>query len=137
MLGTMSNQQFGQQKLPLPKPKPRLKRDPKKLHLHYEWIEKILCFDLKNNVHIENPTVWMTDRQNTAFKDFQKLVRQMAHSGEWGDYATVEVDPELYGIIEDILEITFTDGAATTCYNCGRDMGTLEALDAHEDECVG
>lgn len=121
-----------------PKPsKPRPQRDPKKLHLHYDWIQKIVTFKLSDNIHRDDPTVWMTKRQEEAFNDFQKMVRRKAVSGEWGDYATIEVDPELYGIIEDILDISFSDGAATTCYNCGRDMGTLEELDAHEAECVG
>jgi len=120
------------------KPLPQRRRyDPKKLELNYEWIEKILLFKLKNNVHIENPVVWMTQRQDEKFQEFQKHVRQMAHSGEWGDYATVEVDPELYGIIEDILGIVFSDGAMTTCYNCGLELMTREELDAHEAECIG
>lgn len=110
-------------------------RDPKKLTLNYEWIEKIVTFKLENNRHLSDPHVWMTARQNEVFKEFQKEVRRMAHSGEWGDYATVEVDPELYGIVEDILQITFTDGALTTCYNCAAEFDSLPELEAHEAKC--
>lgn len=118
-------------------PKPRPQRDPKKLQLHYDWIQKIVLFKLSDNINKDDPTVWMTKRQEEAFKDFQSMVRRKAVSGEWGDYATVEVDAEIHGIIEDILEISFTDGAATTCYNCGLEFETLPELDAHEEICGG
>ena len=113
----------------------RIVRDPKKLTLNYEWIEKIVTFKLSDNVHKDDPTVWMTERQHEKFKEFQREVRQMARSGEWGDYATVEVDPELYGIVEDILGISFESGVTTTCYNCAAIFDTMEELDAHEAEC--
>jgi hypothetical protein len=58
----------------------------------------------------------------------------MAISGEWGDYATVSVDPELTSIIEDFLEITFAGQLA--CYNCGKAFDDLESRDSHEEECI-
>jgi hypothetical protein len=133
----LSTHQFGYQPRQFGKTKKLMaqrKLDPDKLTLHFDWIQKILSFKVGKD-DIRDGDFWMTQRQQDKFVAFQRQVREMATSGNWGDYATVSVDPELTGVIEDFLEITFA--AQLSCYNCGKLFDDLSSRDSHEEECIG
>ena len=129
----MGTQFFGKPLPTKPKPFPSTRRyDPDKLTLNYEWIERILMF--RPGVDdIRDGDFWMTKRQQDKFIEFQRTVRKMARSGDWGDYATVTVDPELTAVIEDFLGISFA--AQMSCYECGQTFDDISDRDAHEETC--